>query len=72
MSEANRALVQRAVDAFNQGDWAAVDDLVAGDYIDHDPPRARRYLALCADRPTLAQPLPTARAGVHTDSTEYH
>ncbi len=38
--EENRAVVQRAVDAFNQGDWEAVDRLFAASYVDHDPARA--------------------------------
>ena len=39
-TEENKALVQRAVDAFNQGDWTAVDQLFAPSYVDHDPSRA--------------------------------
>ena len=32
----NVALVRRAVDAFNRGDLAAVDEVFAADYVDHD------------------------------------
>ncbi len=39
-TDANKAVIQQAVDAFNQGDWAAVDQLFAFDYIDHDRARA--------------------------------
>jgi steroid delta-isomerase-like uncharacterized protein len=39
-AEENKALVQRAADAFNQGDMAAVDQLFAPDYVDHDRSRA--------------------------------
>lgn len=36
----NKAIVQSAVEAFNRGDWDAVDRLFAADYVDHDPSRA--------------------------------
>lgn len=36
----NKALIDRAVDAFNRGDEAAVDALFAAGYVDHDPARA--------------------------------
>ncbi len=39
-AEAHKALIQRAVDAFNQGDWEAVDQLFAAHYVDHDRFRA--------------------------------
>ena len=39
-AEENKAIVQRAVEAFNQGDSDAVDELFAADYVDHDPSRA--------------------------------
>ncbi len=39
-TDENKAVIQRAVDAFNQGDWAAVDHLFAPHYIDHDRSRA--------------------------------
>ncbi len=39
-SEENKAVVQRAVEAFNQGDQDAVDELFAANYVDHDPSRA--------------------------------
>jgi predicted ester cyclase len=36
--EKNKAIVQRAVDEFwNKGDIAAVDELFATDYVNHDP-----------------------------------
>ncbi len=38
-TEENKALIQRTVDAFNQGDLAAVDQLFAAHYIDHDRSR---------------------------------
>ena len=38
--EEHKDLVYRAVDAFNQGDWDAVDRLFAPDYVDHDRSRA--------------------------------
>jgi predicted ester cyclase len=38
--EANEALVRRAVEAFNGDDGAAVDDLFALNYVDHDRSRA--------------------------------
>lgn len=40
MSEENKAIIQSAVEAFNQGDIEAVDRLFAPDYVDHDPSRA--------------------------------
>lgn len=36
----NAAIVQRVVDAFNTGDWNAVDQLFAPDFVDHDRSRA--------------------------------
>lgn len=36
----HKALIHRTVDAFNLGDWDAVDRLFAPDYVDHDPYRA--------------------------------
>ncbi len=36
----HKAIIQRAMDAFNQGDWAAIDLLFAPHYIDHDRSRA--------------------------------
>jgi steroid delta-isomerase-like uncharacterized protein len=36
----HKALIHRAVDAFNQGDLSAVDQLFTPDYVDHDPSRA--------------------------------
>jgi steroid delta-isomerase-like uncharacterized protein len=39
-SEENKAVVRRAVEAFNQGDQDAVDELFAANYVDHDPSRA--------------------------------
>ena len=39
MSDANKAATRRFVDeAFSKGNLAAVDELVADDYIDHSPP----------------------------------
>jgi steroid delta-isomerase-like uncharacterized protein len=38
--EEHKTLVHRAVDAFNQGDWDAIDRLFAPDYVDHDRSRA--------------------------------
>jgi steroid delta-isomerase-like uncharacterized protein len=38
--EQNKALIQRAVAAFNRSDWDAIDDLFAADYVDHDRSRA--------------------------------
>lgn len=40
LAEENKAIVQSAVEAFNRGDWEAVDRLFAADYLDHDPSRA--------------------------------
>ena len=37
--EEHKALIQHAVDAFNEGDWNAVDQLFAAHYIDHDRSR---------------------------------
>src|SRR5688500_10062555 len=37
--EEHKALIRHAVDAFNQGDWDAVDQLFAPTYVDHDPSR---------------------------------
>jgi steroid delta-isomerase-like uncharacterized protein len=39
-ADENKAIVQSAVEAFNRGDWDAVDRLFAVDYVDHDPSRA--------------------------------
>ncbi len=39
-AEENKAVAQRAVEAFNQDDLAAVDQLFTPNYIDHDPSRA--------------------------------
>jgi steroid delta-isomerase-like uncharacterized protein len=39
-AEENKVIVQRAVEAFNQGDQEAVDKLFAANYVDHDPSRA--------------------------------
>ncbi len=39
-AEEHKALIQRTVDAFNQGDWGAVDQLFAAHYVDHDRFRA--------------------------------
>ncbi len=39
-TEENKALVQRAVEAFTRGDLAAVANLFTDDYVDHDPSRA--------------------------------
>jgi ketosteroid isomerase-like protein len=38
MSEGNETIVRRFVDAFNSRDLAVLDELVAEDYINHDPP----------------------------------
>src|SRR3712207_6482434 len=37
MSEENKAIVRRWVEAFNEGKFDAVDDLVTGSYVRHDP-----------------------------------
>jgi steroid delta-isomerase-like uncharacterized protein len=37
MSEENKALVRRWVEAFNEGDHEAVDELLADSYVRHDP-----------------------------------
>jgi predicted ester cyclase len=37
-SEANKALVRRFYEQIDQGNLAAIDELVAEDYIDHNPP----------------------------------
>jgi steroid delta-isomerase-like uncharacterized protein len=37
MSEENKAIVRRWVDAFNEGDLDAVDDLLTDSYVRHDP-----------------------------------
>src|SRR3954471_8568702 len=37
-TEANKALVRRFYEAIDRGDLAAMDELVAEDYIDHSPP----------------------------------
>jgi steroid delta-isomerase-like uncharacterized protein len=37
-TEANKALVRRFYEAIDRGDLAAMDELVAEDYIDHNPP----------------------------------
>ncbi len=39
-AEEHKAIVQRAVDAFNHTDLEAVDRLFAADYVDHDRARA--------------------------------
>jgi steroid delta-isomerase-like uncharacterized protein len=39
-TDENRAIVRSAVEAFNRGDWDAVNRLFAADYVDHDPSRA--------------------------------
>ncbi len=36
-AEANKAVVQRLFEAFNQGDLGALDELIAADHIDHTP-----------------------------------
>ena len=39
MSDANKALTHRFIDeVFSKGNLTAVDDLVADDYVDHNPP----------------------------------
>lgn len=38
-TEEHKALVRRVVEAFNQNDWDAVDELFAPDYVDHDRSR---------------------------------
>jgi steroid delta-isomerase-like uncharacterized protein len=35
--QANHAVVRRFVDAVNAQDYAALDDIVAADYVEHDP-----------------------------------
>ena len=42
MSEENKAVVHRWVDAFNEGDLDAVDELLTDSYVRHDP-TLRRY-----------------------------
>ena len=37
MSEENKAVVHRWVDAFNEGDLDAVDELLTDSYVRHDP-----------------------------------
>jgi steroid delta-isomerase-like uncharacterized protein len=37
MSEENKAIVRRWVEAFNEGNLDAVDELVTGSYLRHDP-----------------------------------
>jgi ketosteroid isomerase-like protein len=37
-TEANKALVRRFYEEIDKGNLAAMDDLVAEDYIDHSPP----------------------------------
>ena len=37
MSEENKAVVRRWVDAFNEGDLEAVDELLTDSYVRHDP-----------------------------------
>jgi len=39
-NEEHKALVRRAVDAFNRGELDAIPQLFAADYVDHDPSRA--------------------------------
>jgi steroid delta-isomerase-like uncharacterized protein len=36
-TEENKALARRMVEAWNRGDLAALDDLIAPDYVFHDP-----------------------------------
>ena len=39
MSDANKALTRRFIDeVFSKGNLAAVDELVADDFVDHSPP----------------------------------
>lgn len=38
MSEENKALVRRWFAELDKGNWQIVDDLIAVDYIDHNPP----------------------------------
>jgi len=38
MSAANKALVRRFYEEIDRGDLAAMDELVAEDYVDHSPP----------------------------------
>jgi steroid delta-isomerase-like uncharacterized protein len=38
MSEENKALVRRFYEEIDKGNMAAMDDLVAADYVDHNPP----------------------------------
>jgi len=40
-TEENKALVRRFYEAIDRGDLAAMDELVAEDYIDHSPPPFR-------------------------------
>jgi steroid delta-isomerase-like uncharacterized protein len=37
-SEDNKRLVQRFYEAIDRGDLAAIDEFVADDYVDHNPP----------------------------------
>ena len=38
MSEENKALVRRWFAEIDKGNWQIVDELIAVDYIDHNPP----------------------------------
>lgn len=38
MSEANKALVRKLFDGADRNDAAVLDEVVAADYVDHDPP----------------------------------
>ena len=38
MSEENKALVRRWFTEIDKGNWQIVDELIAVDYIDHNPP----------------------------------
>jgi steroid delta-isomerase-like uncharacterized protein len=37
-TEQNKAVVQRIVEAINQGNWSALDDLFSADYVEHAAP----------------------------------
>src|SRR5690349_11769891 len=35
--DANKAIIRQLYAAYNRGDWAALDPIVAADIVDHDP-----------------------------------
>jgi predicted ester cyclase len=69
----NVAIVHRVVDAFNEGDEAAVDELFASRYVDHDPARIEAPFGPAGVRQVwaaLRAAVPDARLVIHDTVAE--